>query len=189
MRVVNSQVARAMTMKELDSTLALMGSMVTNAGLYVGLVYGKAWAMFPDSPSKRDRYINARITPSQVALAGFLRGSVGSALSLGTDLYEAFTGSGTFRTSVNADYGRSQTPRELTATERLGRGVQQIPAVGTVVDAAAGAGGLYDLVRQKADQKDLANIMSNFPMRTFLPMLRIQQLVKDSSGLPEKRKN
>ena len=190
-RVMNSQVARAFTHRELDSTLALLYSMGTNAIVYAGVTGAKSLAITDEG--KRKKYLHDNLTWKQIGLAALLRSTAMAAVSFGTDIYEAYTDNGTFRMSTNPQLNLNKNKREKTTEEKVGRYVEQVPGLATLNDIIKGAIGAGRVVGQtvgmrgvRTDQEDLQNIMNNMPLRNYPVMLAIQDLLKRHSGKPVK---
>jgi len=192
MKVMNGQLARVFTHHELDDIKSLMYSMGTNAMVYAGLTYGKAYARFDDA-GKREEYLQDRLSPQNLASAAFLRGMVGTGLSIGEDLYEAATGAQSFRTTVDRSdrYGQQQADR--TPGDAIGDFIGQFPAVraGTSVFVDAPKFG-YNAAKQamtgipSVSKRDLRDVFRAFPLQNFMPLIKLNEMLVDESDLPEK---
>jgi hypothetical protein len=189
LKTMNSQAARMMTHRELDDALSLMFGMATNSAVYAGLAYGKAWAYFGDNEGARKEYLDRALSPQKLALAGILRGVVGSALSFGTDAYEALTGSQSFRTTVSRD-PKIKKIQEPTPKDAFGDVIAQLPPVRSATDLVGSVGSAYKLVfAQKASQQDIKQLFRILPMQNSMPMIRLSEMLADKSGLPVKVRN
>jgi hypothetical protein len=193
MKVMNGQLARVVTHHEIDDVLSLMFSMATNTMVYAGLTYGKAYARFSDE-GKRQAYLEDRLSAQNLASAAFLRSMLGTGLSFGQDIYEAATGSQSFRTTVDRSSQfskRQQQDRDFG--DAVGDFVTQFPAI----RAAKSVG--WDIPKTainttkqlitdtpSVSQRDLRDVFRAFPLQNFLPMVKLTETLVDESELPEK---
>jgi len=186
LKVMNSQTARMMTHRELDDCLSALLSMSTNAAVYAGLSYGKAWAYFRDNEGQRREYLKKALDPKRIALAGFVRGSIGTSGSFGMDAYEAMTGSQSFRTTVSRN-PKQEKIAEPTLKDAIGSTMAQLPPVRAGADMVTGAKSAYDLAfSRNKSQQDIKNLFRNLPLQNSYPMIRLSEYLAETSGLPKK---
>jgi hypothetical protein len=184
LKTMNSQAARMLTHREIDDGMAFMFSMTTNSAVYVGLANAKAWAYFGDNEGARKQYLDRALAPERIAMAGLLRGSVGTALSFGTDAYEALTGSQSFRTTVSRD-PRIKQVQEPTPKDAIGNAIAQLPPVRSATDLVGAGHSAYRLAfAQKASQQDIKQLFRVMPLQNAPPMIRLSEMIADTSGLP-----
>ncbi|GBG55153.1 hypothetical protein SPFL3102_03585 [Sporomusaceae bacterium FL31] len=192
MKVMNGQLARVFTHHELDDILSLMYGMGTNTMVYAGLTYAKAYARF-DDPGKREDYLKDRLSPANLATAAFLRSMVGTGFGLARDIYEAATGSQSFRTTVDrsSQYGKQQPDR--TPGDAIGDFIGQFPAIRAAKSVAYDLPKFgYNLTKEKitdvpsVSKRDLRDVFRAFPLQNFIPMVKFSEMLVDESQLPEK---
>jgi hypothetical protein len=192
MKVMNGQLARIMTHHEIDDVVSLMLSMATNTMVYAGLTHAKAWARFSDDEGKRQEYLEDRLSPQNLARAALLRSVLGTGLSFGQDIYEATTGSQSFRTTVDRSSQFSKRPQERSFGQMAGDFISQFPAVraGTSIADTAYTG--YKAVKQTVTDRpevskgDLRDVFRTFPLQNWLPMVKLTETLVDESDLPNK---
>lgn len=188
MKVMNGQLTRIMTHRELDDIKALLFSMGSNMMVYAGLTYARAQAYFPDDQGKQQAYLEKRLAWEELAKAAFFRSMVGSALSFGQDIYEAATGSQSFRTTVDrtAQFNKGQPERDLG--DAVGDFITQFPAVRTAKSVAYDAPltAYKALMEEQITKRDLRSLFKAFPLQNFLPLVYFNETLIDESGLPEK---
>ena len=192
MKVMNGQLARIMTHREIDDALAAMFSMATNTAVYAGLIYGKAWAYYGWGTPEFERYKEERLSPANLAYAAFFRSLVGTGLSAVQDIYEATTGSQSIRTTVDRSPQTRQQQRD--GSDMVGDFIAQLPAIRALTDPALAAHsaakiGLQDTdyaFKQRATQQDIKNLFRLLPLQNYIPMIKLQEMMMDDSGLPEK---
>jgi hypothetical protein len=121
-----------------------------------------------------------------IGLAGFLRGSAGTALSFGLDAYEALTNSPSFRTTV------SRSPKEPKITqptpkEAIGSVIAQLPPIRSATDLVGAADSAYKLgFAQRKSQQDIKELFRILPFQNSFPMIRLSEMMAEKSGLPKK---
>ena len=192
LRTVNGQTMRALTNRELDDALAAMYSMATNMMVYAGLTYGKAWAYFKDDKAKRDQYLEDRLSPENLAAAAILRGVLtGSVLSFGQDIYEAYTGSQSFRTTVDrtAQYkSKKGYQPERDASDFIGDFIAQFPGIRAATSLGDVAKTAYKAIApdEEVTKKDVRQLMKALPLQNYLPMAYLAGQLVDDLNIPEK---
>lgn len=191
LRVMNSHLARMLTHRELDDSLALMWSMATNMGVYAILTNARAFAYFGDNEPKRRAYLEARLSPTELGKAAFFRSLVGTGLSFFEDIYEGATGSQSLRTTVDRTSqftGSRQKGKPRDLSDAVGDVVTQFPVVraakGVAYDAPMTA--YKAMFTDKLAQQDLKNLARTFPLQNFLPLAYITNMLVNDSNLPKK---
>lgn len=183
-KVMNSQLARVLTHREMDDWLSLMWSMATNAKVYAALTMGKAWAYYANDEGKRNQYLDQTMSLERLGAAAFLRSNMGTAASPLSDAYEIWTGAPTFRTTVDS---HERITRDRTASDRIGDAVSQFPAFRAATDLYAAGESVGRLaLSDRATQRDLKNLFRLLPLQNSIPMLRAAEFMMDESELPEK---
>jgi len=180
---MNSQLARVLTHRELDDIFSLLWSMATNAKVYAALAVGRAWAYYADDEGNREKYLDQNLSLERLALAGLVRGTVGTALTFVPDALEVYTGAPTFRTTVE----RQANHPSRDFGDMAGDAVAQLPGVraGTdLLSAGASAGRLA--FTERATQRDLKSLFRLLPLQNSIPMLQAAEFMMDESGLPER---
>ncbi|MDT8900652.1 transglycosylase SLT domain-containing protein [Anaeroselena agilis] len=184
LRVMNSQLARVLTHREIDDWMSLMWSMATNAKVYAALTMGRAWSYYADDDGKRNQYLDRTLSLERLASAALIRSTIGGAASSLTDVYELYSGVPTFRTTVDRSTSR---PGNRDFSDMAGDAIAQLPGVRAATDIGVAAGSAGRLAfTDKATQKDLKNLFRLMPLQNSIPMLRAAEFMMDETGLPEK---
>lgn len=190
LRAVNDQTLRALSTRQMDDALAALASMGTNCMSYMGLVYLRAYAKYPNDPEGRKEYIAKQLTAGRLAWAAFSRGAItGSIPSFGSDIYEIMTGTPMMRTTVDNSSKASGTGKDMKAGSIVGRAVDQMPAVSSTINPIMGIGGsVYNsTVGDGMSQEDMANIMKVVPFNGFWGMTLLASEIKDVSGVKKRK--
>ena len=190
LKAVNGQTLRALSSRETDDLLAALFSMATNAGIYAGLTAGRAYAYFPNDEGKRKEYLSKRLNPEEIAYAALFRGVIsGSTLSFGRDVYEAATGSQSFRTTVDRT-GKPIKQKERDFGDISGDFISQFPAIRAMEST------LYTnpklaykaaFSKDRMTQEDLKTLSKSLPLQNYLPMVYILGGLIEETHLPHKK--
>ena len=169
-RAVNSQMMRALSSRQKDDCLAALYSMGTNTVSYMGLVYLRAGAKYPNDPEARQQYIERQLTPWRLAWAAVSRGALtGSIPSFGSDVYEILSGESMMRTTVNNSYKNRGTV-SADAEDIAGRVLSQMPAMHTIVAPLISAGKVGNRLvhREQMTKEDLRELSSCLPFNGWV---------------------
>ena len=166
-RAVNSQTMRALTSRQRDDFFAALYSMGTNTVAYMGQIYLRAWAKYPNDEEKRQAYLDRQLSPGMLAWAAISRGAIiGSIPSFASDAYEAWTGKQMMRTTVNHTYsdGSSKAPSDV-----IGRVVDEMPAISSTLDPIYyGVSGAYHGMTSQLTKEDARGLMRLLPLNGWL---------------------
>lgn len=175
MRAANSQVLRALTEREFEDVVAAAYSSATNSLAYVGITYAKANMLYGNDESKRKKYLEKMLSPKRIALAALLRGMyTGALLSTPNDIYEAFTGGQSFRTTVDRSYDFFKSTENRDAEDIVGSVIGQSPAISSMFDVykTGQAAVKAVLPGQQVTQRDARHVLNMLPlMGSFIPLM------------------
>ena len=186
-RAPNAQTFRAMTAGDLDDAIATAMSMVTNTAAYAlrgAAMVGFASATGADEKAKQ--YYETYFNPETLIRVAALRSTIlGSPLSPLNDLYEAFSGAPSIRTTVQ----RTTRPiKNRDASDVVGDFMTQLPAVKTGLDYTAGAYNAFShLATNTASKSDFRNMLNLLPVPNLIPFTQLVNGLVDGSGYPDKR--
>lgn len=169
-RAVNSQMMRALSSRQKDDCLAALYSMGTNTVSYMGLVYLRAGAKYPNDPEARQQYIERQLTPWRLAWAAVSRGALtGSIPSFFSDVLEVVTGESMMRTTVNNSY-KNRGMVSADAEDIAGRVLSQMPAMHTIVAPLISAGKVGNRLvhREQMTKEDLRELSSCLPFNGWV---------------------
>lgn len=188
LKATNGQTMRFLTNPEWDTGMAALYSMATNAGVFALLTGLRAYAYFPNDEKKRKEYLESRMTPGNLVMAGFLRGAItGAAFSFAQDAYEAWSGDPLFRTTVDRTYqfGRN---KDRDAGDVFGDYIEQLPTVRAAWSVAESAKLGYKAVApwERVTKRDLQAFERAFPLANWIPAAYIAAEVNDAAGLPDR---
>ena len=167
-RAVNSQTMRALTSRQRDDFFAALYSMGTNTMAYMGQIYLRAWAKYPNDEEKRQAYLDRQLSWGMLTWAAISRGAiVGSIPSFISDFYEVGTGKQMMRTTVNHTY--SDGKQSMAPSAVMGRAIDEMPAVASVVDPIYyGLSGAYHGMTSQLTKEDARGLMKLLPFNGWL---------------------
>lgn len=185
LRAVNDQTLRALSTWQKDDFLAATYSMGTNLLSYMGLVYLRAFAKYPNDPEGRQAYVDKNLTMGRLAWAAVSRGAItGSLPSFASDIYEITTGTPMMRTTVNNSYKQGDN----NASGIMGRVIDQMPAFSSGLDPIFGAvGGAYNMATDGLTREDVANVMRVLPFNGFAGLTLAASETSDLLGAKPKK--
>lgn len=183
LRAVNDQTLKALSSRQMDDFLAAIASMGTNTMAYMGLVYLRAWAKYPNDPEGRKQYIEKNITWGRLGWAAISRGAItGSIPSFGSDIYEIITGTPMMRTTVNNSY-KSKSGQTNSFGDIAGRVVDQMPALSSTLNPVmAATGAAYKGATDGLSKEDVASVMKVLPFNGFWGMTLAASEIQDLTG-------
>ena len=187
LRAINGQTLRAMTARDLDDGIAAAMSILTNGAAYALKGYATYQAMkAAGMTEKAEEYYERMFNQEQfLRVAAFRSAIVGTPLSFGNDIYEAWTGAPSIRTSVDRTGARQQ---ELGAADIAGNIVTQMPAVREMFgNPIAALWSLSHMDEDRANKQDLKNLMRLLPVPNFIPFMTYIDKYVNQSSYPDKR--
>lgn len=187
LRAISGQTLRAMTARDLDDGIAAGMSILTNGAAYALKGYATYQAMKAmGMTDKAEAYYERMFNKEQfLRVAAFRSAILGTPLSFGNDIYEAWTGAPTIRTTVD----NSNAPqKDRTAAERLGGIVGQMPAVREMFSLPYAT---YQALERGADERmnkqDFKSILKLLPIPNFIPFTTYMDKFVNQSSYPDKR--
>ena len=125
---LNGHVMRALSNWEREDSMMMLSSALSAGVIWAMRVRLNAETQYKNEKAK-ERYLKKTLTAENMLRAGFFRNSIGSGISYFNDIYEAVSGTGTIRTSVqrNEDTGNPIT-----------NAVMQTPAIASSIKTLAG---------------------------------------------------
>lgn len=183
LRAVNDQTLKALSSRQMDDFLAALASMGTNTMSYMGLVYLRAFAKYPNSPEDRQAYIEKNLTSGRLAWAALSRGAItGSIPSFGSDIYEIVTGTPMMRTTVNNSY-KQRSESTNSFGDIVGRAIDQMPALSSTLNPVMGAANaVYKGSNEGLSKEDVASVMKTLPFNGFWGMTLATSAIQDMTG-------
>lgn len=188
-RAVNSQMMRALSSRQKDDCLAALYSMGTNTVSYMGLVYLRAGAKYPNDPEARQQYIERNLTPGRLAWAAVSRGALtGSLPSFGSDIWEIATGESMMRTTVNNSY-KNRGKISGDAEDIAGRVISQLPAIHTIVAPLMQVGkvGSRLVQREQMTKEDLRDLSNCLPLNGWIGTTLLASELSDLIDAPTRK--
>lgn len=189
LKAVNGATMRALTHREMDDVIAMIGSMATNAMVYAGLTYGKSYMYYPDDAQKRKEYMEKMYGKNgeRLAAAAVLRGVMtGSILGFAGDVATGAFGTDTFRTTF--DNTKRPKGKDRDASDVFGDTFGQNPSFRVAESAvkAAKVGAEALAPHQHVTRRELSDAVKAFPLQNALPMMWLTTEL--SKPLPEKER-
>lgn len=189
LKAVNGSTMRALTHREMDDAVSMLGSMATNAMVYAGLTYGKSYMYYPDDAKKRTEYMEKMYGKhgERLAAAAVLRGVMtGSILGFGGDVATGVFGTDTFRTTF--DNTKKPKSKDRDASDVFGDTFGQNPSFRVAESAvkAAKVGAEALAPHQHVTRRELSDAVKAFPLQNALPMMWLTTEL--SKPLPEKER-
>lgn len=188
LRAMNGQFFRVMTSREVDDALAATMSIISNTMVYlarVGLTYG-AYNL-TGLHDKAEKYKENALSTENLIKAIATRSTLlGTPLSFANDVYEAFAGGTSVRTTVNRGAKNKEQPRD--ASDIAGDFISQLPAIKEGFSVPMG---VYEAAKHGIDgdmtQKDFKKLLQIIPVPNMIGVSQLMDLWTQHTGLPEKR--
>lgn len=190
LRSMNAQTFRAMTARDRDDMFATMLSVATNAGVYMGramLTYGAYKASGMDE--RAEKYKDYMFSQNNLFRAIATRSAfIGTPLSFGNDVYEAFGANSSIRTTV--DSIKNPRSKDMSAKDILGNTLGQLPAVKEASAPLDVANVISHAVGDKFTKRDLDTLTRLVPIpRLWLTTVALDKGTTELArkiGIPEK---
>ena len=184
LRAINAQTMRALTARELDDGIAFGMSIATNIAAYALRIGAKGAAMIAlGNAIGAEEYYKRMFDDGQLMRVAALRSAFSAPLSFGNDVYEAYAGAPTIRTTVDRQQRRG---KNQDALDNIADAIKQLPAIQTGA-SFKGLAAIPDLLTGDGSQRDLRNLYKALPIPNFIPFMTYIDSVIGGSGLPEKR--
>lgn len=190
LRSMTSQTLRAMRAQDRDDLMATVLSIMTNLVAYgarVGATYGAYKAVGADK--KAEEYYDYMVNQDNLMRVVATRSTIlGTPLSFGNDIMEAWTGKTSIRTTVDRKAARSN-PND-TPVDHISTALSQLPAFNTMSNMWLGGKSVYDVIAGAEDDKftkrDLKNIYKAIPIGKMFALPAFVEALGDGLGLPAK---
>lgn len=170
--------AHEISVNDLDIGMAMIYSGIGNGMMYALGNQARAWSRWPDDERKRREYLRKVNDPERIIEAGIIRSNLVSGLTWSaTDVYEAVTG----RQSTNFYTDRSGSFFTRDIGEAGGDFLESVPAARVLqgVYSAGRIGITAALPNHSVSTKDVNNLFAALPFGNFIPLLWVQELIKD----------
>ena len=190
LRSMTSQTLRAMRAQDRDDLMATVLSIMTNLVAYgarVGATYGAYKAVGADK--KAEEYYDYMVNQDNLMRVVATRSTIlGTPLSFGNDIMEAWTGKTSIRTTVDRKAARSN-PND-TPVDHISTALSQLPAFNTMSNMWLGGKSVYDVIAGAEDDKftkrDLKNIYKAIPIGKMFALPAFVEALGDGLDLPDK---
>ena len=191
LKAINGSTLRALTHREIDDVVSMVGSMAANTAVYAGLTAAKSYMYYPDDKQKQQEYRDKMLAPERLASAALLRGVMtGSILGFGGDIATGVLGTESFRTTY--DNSKAAMNRKFTnqkdrdMSDVVGDTFGQNPALRVIESAykTAKVGAEAIAPHQHVTKREMSDALKAFPLQNALPMLYLNSEI--SSHFREK---